>query len=113
MTININNPLIELQALTKVYGTGHAAMHALRGIDLRIDRGSAFGVGPPSLERRQRRAGRAPRAEGRQTARGSGQRLACSNAFRPTPAGKRDRDCVSAFHLADATLPETACDAQR
>ena len=29
-----NQALIELQDLTKVYGTGQAAMQALRGIDL-------------------------------------------------------------------------------
>ena len=34
-----NPPLIELQGVTKVYGAGQAAMHALRGIDLRIDEG--------------------------------------------------------------------------
>jgi putative ABC transport system ATP-binding protein len=32
-------PLIELQGVTKVYGTGQAAMQALAGIDLRIERG--------------------------------------------------------------------------
>jgi putative ABC transport system ATP-binding protein len=48
MTLNINNPLIELQALTKVYGTGHAVMHALRGIDLRIGEGEFLAVMGPS-----------------------------------------------------------------
>jgi putative ABC transport system ATP-binding protein len=32
-------PLIELQGITKVYGTGQAAMQALAGIDLRIEQG--------------------------------------------------------------------------
>ena len=31
------HPVIELGGVTKIYGTGVAAMHALRGIDLRID----------------------------------------------------------------------------
>lgn len=34
-----NQPLIELQGVTKVYGTGQAAMHALRGVDIRIHEG--------------------------------------------------------------------------
>jgi putative ABC transport system ATP-binding protein len=41
-------PLIELHGVTKVYGTGDAAMHALRGIDLRIDRGEFDAVMGPS-----------------------------------------------------------------
>jgi putative ABC transport system ATP-binding protein len=43
-----NQPLIELQGVTKVYGTGQAAMHALRGIDLRIDEGEFVTVMGPS-----------------------------------------------------------------
>jgi putative ABC transport system ATP-binding protein len=43
-----NQPLIELQDVTKVYGTGQAAMHALRGIDLRIDEGEFVAVMGPS-----------------------------------------------------------------
>jgi len=43
-----NPPLIELQSVTKVYGTGQAAMHALRGIDLRIDEGEFLTVMGPS-----------------------------------------------------------------
>lgn len=43
-----NNPLIELNGVTKVYGTGQAAMHALRGIDLRIDEGEFVAVMGPS-----------------------------------------------------------------
>jgi len=43
-----NQPLIELRGVTKVYGTGQAAMHALRGIDLRIDEGEFVAVMGPS-----------------------------------------------------------------
>lgn len=43
-----NQPLIELQGVTKVYGTGQAAMHALRGIDLRIGGGEFVAVMGPS-----------------------------------------------------------------
>jgi putative ABC transport system ATP-binding protein len=43
-----NQPLIELQGVTKVYGTGQAAMYALRGIDLRIDEGEFVAVMGPS-----------------------------------------------------------------
>jgi putative ABC transport system ATP-binding protein len=41
-------PLIELQGVTKVYGSGQAAMHALRGIDLRINEGEFVAVMGPS-----------------------------------------------------------------
>jgi putative ABC transport system ATP-binding protein len=41
-------PLIELRGVTKVYGTGQAAMHALRGIDLRIVEGEFVAVMGPS-----------------------------------------------------------------
>jgi putative ABC transport system ATP-binding protein len=37
-------PLIELRGVTKVYGAGTAAMQALRGVDLRIDRGDFVAV---------------------------------------------------------------------
>jgi putative ABC transport system ATP-binding protein len=43
-----NQPLIELQGVTKVYGAGQAAMHALRGIDLRINEGEFVAVMGPS-----------------------------------------------------------------
>jgi len=41
-------PLIELKGVTKLYGSGSAAMHALRGIDLRIDRGEFAAIMGPS-----------------------------------------------------------------
>ena len=40
--------LIKLQGVTKVYGKGPAAMHALRGIDLRIGQGEFVAVMGPS-----------------------------------------------------------------
>lgn len=40
--------LIELRGVTKVYGSGQAAMHALRGVDLRIDEGEFVAVMGPS-----------------------------------------------------------------
>lgn len=43
-----NQFLIELQSVTKVYGTGQAAMHALRGIDLHIEEGDFVAVMGPS-----------------------------------------------------------------
>jgi putative ABC transport system ATP-binding protein len=41
-------PLIELRAVTKVYGEGQAAMHALRGIDLDIEKGAFVAMMGPS-----------------------------------------------------------------
>jgi len=41
-------PIIELRGITKVYGTGQAAMHALRGIDLLINEGEFVAVMGPS-----------------------------------------------------------------
>ena len=41
-------PLIELRHVTKTYGAGGAAVHALRGIDLRIDAGEFVAVMGPS-----------------------------------------------------------------
>jgi len=43
-----NQPLIELQGVTKVYGSGQAAMHALRGVDIRIVVGEFVAVMGPS-----------------------------------------------------------------
>lgn len=40
--------LIELRGLTKTYGTGDAAFMALRGVDLRIDRGEFVAIMGPS-----------------------------------------------------------------
>jgi putative ABC transport system ATP-binding protein len=41
-------PQIELRGVTKVYGEGQAAVHALRGIDLRIEAGDFVAVMGPS-----------------------------------------------------------------
>jgi putative ABC transport system ATP-binding protein len=41
-------PQLLLRGVTKVYGTGSAAMHALRGVDLRIDMGEFVAVMGPS-----------------------------------------------------------------
>jgi len=41
-------PLINLSGITKVYGSGQAAMHALRGIDLTIERGEFVAMMGPS-----------------------------------------------------------------
>jgi len=43
-----NTPQLLLRGVTKVYGSGSAAMHALRGIDLRIDEGEFVAVMGPS-----------------------------------------------------------------
>ncbi len=48
MTSSVDQPLIELQGLTKVYGAGQAVVHALRGIDLRICEGEFLAVMGPS-----------------------------------------------------------------
>jgi len=47
-TVSGNQHLIELAGITKVYGMGSYAMHALRGIDLRIDKGEFVAVMGPS-----------------------------------------------------------------
>lgn len=52
-TVNLRNgqadpPFIELKGVAKVYGKGHAAMTALRGIDLRISDGDFVAVMGPS-----------------------------------------------------------------
>jgi len=41
-------PVVQLKGVTKVYGRGRAAMHALRGVDLSIDRGEFVAVMGPS-----------------------------------------------------------------
>jgi putative ABC transport system ATP-binding protein len=41
-------PQLLLRGVTKVYGAGSAAMHALRGVDLRIDKGEFVAVMGPS-----------------------------------------------------------------
>lgn len=50
MTAGNNNQqaLIELKNITKVYGKGHAAVHALRGFDLKIHKGEFVTVMGPS-----------------------------------------------------------------
>ena len=40
--------LIDLERITKVYGTGHAATHALRGVNLSINQGEFIAVMGPS-----------------------------------------------------------------
>ncbi len=42
------HPLIALEGVTKVYGTGEATVHALRGIDLQIRRGEFLAIMGPS-----------------------------------------------------------------
>ncbi|MCX5733663.1 MAG: ABC transporter ATP-binding protein [candidate division NC10 bacterium] len=44
----VNGPLIQLRGVSKVYGAGQAATHALRGIDLCISRGEFLAVMGPS-----------------------------------------------------------------
>ena len=41
-------PLIELKNVSKIYGTGEAQTHALRGVDLQIERGDFVAVMGPS-----------------------------------------------------------------
>ena len=50
MATNIDNPppLIELRGVTKIYGTGDAAVHALAGVDLKIGRGEFVAIMGPS-----------------------------------------------------------------
>jgi putative ABC transport system ATP-binding protein len=42
------SPLIELRRVAKVYGTGEAAVHALHGIDLKIEAGEFVAIMGPS-----------------------------------------------------------------
>jgi putative ABC transport system ATP-binding protein len=46
--VNDSPPIIELRQVSKIYGTGQAAVAALRGIDLRISRGDFVAVMGPS-----------------------------------------------------------------
>lgn len=41
-------PLVELRQVAKIYGTGEAAVHALRGIDVKIERGEFIAIMGPS-----------------------------------------------------------------
>lgn len=41
-------PLIEFRAVTKVYGSGAAAVHALAGVDLTIEGGEFVAIMGPS-----------------------------------------------------------------
>ena len=45
---NADGPLMELRGITKVYGSGPAAVHALAGVDLRIDSGEFVAIMGPS-----------------------------------------------------------------
>ena len=47
-TLDRDNPIIELKSIHKVYGTGSAAMHALRGIDMCINEREFVAVMGPS-----------------------------------------------------------------
>ena len=44
----VRKPLVEFRGVTKVYGSGDAAVAALRGIDLTIDRGEFVAIMGPS-----------------------------------------------------------------
>ena len=48
MNTGILPPLIELRGVTKVYGSGHAAVHALAGVDLTIEEGEFVAIMGPS-----------------------------------------------------------------
>lgn len=48
MGSNGNGPLIGLRKVSKVYGTGSAAMHALKGVDLDIEQGDFVAIMGPS-----------------------------------------------------------------
>jgi putative ABC transport system ATP-binding protein len=43
-----NDALVEFKGITKIYGMGGATVHALRGVDLRIDQGEFVAVMGPS-----------------------------------------------------------------
>jgi putative ABC transport system ATP-binding protein len=48
MTTAASTPIIELSQVTKIYGEGEGQVHAVRGIDLRIDAGEFVAVMGPS-----------------------------------------------------------------
>ena len=48
MNEGIRQPIIELRGATKVYGAGHAAVHALAGVDLTIEQGEFVAIMGPS-----------------------------------------------------------------
>ncbi len=48
MIPDTERPLIEFKHVTKVYGTGQAAVEALRGVDLRIEEGEFVAIMGPS-----------------------------------------------------------------
>lgn len=48
MSGNGPHSLMELMNITKVYGAGEAAVHALRGVDLRVDKGEFVAIMGPS-----------------------------------------------------------------
>lgn len=48
MNVNDSKPIIELRKLTKTYGHGDASFQALRGVDLRIERGEFVAIMGPS-----------------------------------------------------------------
>ena len=48
MNEGVQPPIIELRGATKVYGVGHAAVHALAGVDLKIEEGEFVAIMGPS-----------------------------------------------------------------
>lgn len=46
--VSTPDPLVELKQVAKIYGTGEAAVHALRGIDVKIERGEFIAIMGPS-----------------------------------------------------------------
>ncbi|HPI92418.1 MAG TPA: ABC transporter ATP-binding protein [Deltaproteobacteria bacterium] len=46
--MNGNHTIIELKGITKIYGSGSAAVHALRGVDMTIEQGEFVAVMGPS-----------------------------------------------------------------